>query len=457
MKNYRKIFTGFLAAAMLFSAVPMTNAASSSELEGEINALRQKQDAIASQMAALKAQENANWSSTEDMVNQKNNIDQQMFLLYAQLDNLEDQIMEYGQLIAQNQQELDQAQKRLADLNEKNKDRIRAMEEEGKVSYWSVVFQANSFTDLVDRLSMVSEIAAADERMLAELDAAAKEVARVQEDLVNQKTALEQSREDQVAAQDELEQKRAEADDILNQLNMERADLAADHSALHAEDNELVAEIARTEQAYNEAKAREAEEARKKAEAEAEKKRQEEEQKKQEEEANKKPTQPESKPNETKPNETKPNETKPEETKPEETKPAPKPEETKPNPPAESSWRQPCSYVYISSPYGSRGGGWHNGVDFAASRGTPIYASRSGTVTKARSMTTSYGNHVVINHGDGFSSLYAHMDYFVVSAGEHVSQGQLIGYVGSTGNSTGPHLHFTIMLNGSDVNPMKYL
>ncbi len=450
MKNYRKIFTGFVAAAMLFSAVPMTNAASSSELKGEIDSLRQQHEAIASQMAALKEQENANWSSTEEMIDQKNNIDQQMFLLYAQLDNLDDQIMEYGQLIAQNQQELDQAEKRLEELNEKNKDRIRAMEEEGKMSYWSVVFKANNFTDLIDRLSMVQEIAEADRKMLAELDEAAKEVARVQEELVSQKTALEQSREEQVTAQKELEDKRAEADDILNQLNSERVGLAADHSALHAEDNALVEEIAQAEKAYNEAKAKEEEERRRRE--EEEKRKQEEENKKQEEEANKKPA-PDQKPEENKKPEP---DKKPDETKPQETKPDPKPEE-KPNPPAESSWRQPCSYAFISSPYGSRDGGWHNGVDFAASRGTPIYATRSGTVTKARSMTTSYGNHVVINHGDGFSSLYAHMDYFVVSTGQYVSQGQLIGYVGSTGNSSGPHLHFTILHNGTDVNPMKYL
>ena len=111
----------------------------------------------------------------------------------------------------------------------------------------------------------------------------------------------------------------------------------------------------------------------------------------------------------------------------------------------------------ISRAYCYRGSGWHNGVDFANNRGTPIYATRSGTVTKAVSLTYSYGNHVVINHGDGFSSLYAHLDYYVVSAGQYVSQGQLIGYMGSTGNSTGNHLHFTIFYNGSDVNPMNYL
>ena len=418
MKNYRRIFTGVLAALMLVAAMPAANAASSSEIKGQINALREEKNAIDEQMAALKEQENANWNSTEEMVAQKNNIDQQMFLLYAELDNLEGQITEYGQLIAQNQQELDQAQNRLAKLNEKNKERIRAMEEDGKLSYWSVVFKANSFTDLIDRLSMVREIAAADERMLASLDEAAKEVARVQEELVSQKAELETSREEQLAAQKEMEEKRAEADEILVQLNEERAGLEEDHAAIDAEKNALMAEIAQAEKEYNEARARE-EEARRKAEEE----------KRRQEEANK-----------------------------------PKPDNggsgSQPsNPPAASGegWLQPCSYVYISSPYGPRGSGFHNGVDFAANRGTPIYASRSGTVTKARSMTTSYGNHVVINHGDGYSSLYAHMDYFVVSQGQYVNQGQVIGYVGSTGNSTGPHLHFTIMYNGSSVNPMQFL
>ena len=418
MKNYRRIFTGVLAALMLVAAMPAANAASSSEIKGQINALREEKNAIDEQMAALKEQENANWNSTEEMVAQKNNIDQQMFLLYAELDNLEGQITEYGQLIAQNQQELDQAQNRLAKLNEKNKERIRAMEEDGKLSYWSVVFKANSFTDLIDRLSMVREIAAADERMLASLDEAAKEVARVQEELVSQKAELETSREEQLAAQKEMEEKRAEADEILVQLNEERAGLEEDHAANDAEKNALMAEIAQAEKEYNEARARE-EEARRKAEEE----------KRRQEEANK-----------------------------------PKPDNggsgSQPsNPPAASGegWLQPCSYVYISSPYGPRGSGFHNGVDFAANLGTPIYASRSGTVTKARSMTTSYGNHVVINHGDGYSSLYAHMDYFVVSQGQYVNQGQVIGYVGSTGNSTGPHLHFTIMYNGSSVNPMQFL
>ena len=81
---------------------------------------------------------------------------------------------------------------------------------------------------------------------------------------------------------------------------------------------------------------------------------------------------------------------------------------------------------------------------------------KSGTVTTAL-RSDIWGNYVVINHGDGFSSLYAHMQGLIVKAGDYVKQGQTIGYVGSTGLSTGPHLHFTIYYNGADVNPMSYI
>ena len=128
-----------------------------------------------------------------------------------------------------------------------------------------------------------------------------------------------------------------------------------------------------------------------------------------------------------------------------------------------SGWQYPLPYrVTVTSAYGYRvnpvTGQWsfHTGVDLAAGAGTPIYATRSGTVTTA-TYSDVYGYYVTINHGDGYSSLYGHMTHYVVSAGETVSQGQVIGYVGSTGWSTGAHLHFTIYYNGSTVNPMDYI
>ena len=99
---------------------------------------------------------------------------------------------------------------------------------------------------------------------------------------------------------------------------------------------------------------------------------------------------------------------------------------------------------------------WHNGVDFGAAANTAILATKSGTVTTA-AYSKAWGYYVVINHGDGYSSLYAHQPSLSVSVGDYVTQGQTIGYVGSTGYSTGPHLHFTIYYNGSDVNPFNYI
>ena len=95
-------------------------------------------------------------------------------------------------------------------------------------------------------------------------------------------------------------------------------------------------------------------------------------------------------------------------------------------------------------------------MDLAAPAGTPIYASRGGTVTVA-SYSSSAGYYVSINHLDGFSSIYMHMTNYVVSSGQSVAQGQLIGYVGSTGISTGNHLHFGISYNGVYVNPCQYV
>lgn len=115
-----------------------------------------------------------------------------------------------------------------------------------------------------------------------------------------------------------------------------------------------------------------------------------------------------------------------------------------------------ASYVYISSYYGARGSGNHTGVDFAAHSGTNIYAWKDGTVVYA-GWNGSYGNFIEIKHSDGTTSRYAHLSGYAVSKGATVTKGQTIGYVGSTGNSTGPHLHFEIKVNGSFVNPLNYL
>ncbi len=111
----------------------------------------------------------------------------------------------------------------------------------------------------------------------------------------------------------------------------------------------------------------------------------------------------------------------------------------------------------ISSPYGYRGSEFHTGVDLAAPYGTPVLAAESGTVILVKYLTTSYGHYVVIDHGGSYTTLYAHMSTINVSVGDTVSRGQQIGAVGSTGRSTGNHLHFEVRINGSHTNPLSYI
>ena len=108
----------------------------------------------------------------------------------------------------------------------------------------------------------------------------------------------------------------------------------------------------------------------------------------------------------------------------------------------------PVKNYTISSPFGTRGGEFHRGLDLAAAQGEPIYASKAGTVIKAE-CHPSWGNYVAIEHEDGTTALYAHQQEYQVKVGDKVKQGQIIGYVGSTGNSTGSHLHFELCLDHS--------
>lgn len=125
---------------------------------------------------------------------------------------------------------------------------------------------------------------------------------------------------------------------------------------------------------------------------------------------------------------------------------------------------KPLTHAWISQGFGCTsftfepvdracpGGHWHSGIDLAAAGGTPVAATLPGTVTVIVS-ATGYGLHVVIDHGGGLSSLYGHLDTVVVASGDDVTAGQMIGTVGSTGNATGPHLHFEIRRDGIAEDP----
>lgn len=428
-KRWVSILAGIMAAVMLLTLIigllpTKARAASSSEIRSQINSLKEQKEEIEKQLEEVKAQYEANEDEIADIVSQKNVIDQEIGLLNAQIININEQIASFSVLIADKQDELDTAEDRYLELNEKNKERIRAMEEDGSVTYWEVLFKANSFSDLLDRLNMVEEIAASDQRRLEELAEAAANVADAQAELEAEKADLENTRLELDATQAELDAKREEADALLLELIDKSEELEALHDGFEMEEEELMLEIAQKEKEYNEAKTKEYWATYTTLPPVA--------------------TNPPSFSGATN-NSTGTN--------------------TGSNTgsaPSSGGWIRPCSYVMMTSPFGFRNSptagasSYHQGVDLAGPEGTPIMAARGGTVTVA-SYSNSAGFYVTINHGDGFSSIYMHMTHYVVSPGQSVSAGTVIGYMGSTGISTGSHLHFGIAYNGAYVNPCNYV
>ena len=98
----------------------------------------------------------------------------------------------------------------------------------------------------------------------------------------------------------------------------------------------------------------------------------------------------------------------------------------------------------------------HWGMDFTAPKGTPVYATGDGLVKRADNRASGYGKHIRVDHGFGYVSLYAHMNKFQVKRGQKVKRGEIIGYVGNTGRSAGPHLHYEVFKDGEKINPINF-
>ncbi len=445
MKNRKRlvsILAGIMAAVMLLSLIATllpvpAGALSSSEIKKQIEKLKEDRKEMQAKIEEVKADYEKNTDEIKDIVARKNVIDQEIGLLSAQLLNINEQISAFSVLIADKQEELDGAEDRYAQLSEKNKERIRTMEEDGEVSYWEVVFKANSFSDLLDRLNMVEEIAQADQRRLKELAQAKDDVETAQAALEQEKGELQITKDELDATQLELDAKREEADELILELLEKGEELMELQKEYEEREADFLDEIAQKEQEYNEAKLNEwlAYMATYTTQA---------------------------------------------------------PETTAPpsngntnnstgtnsgnsgnnggsggnsgNTGGSSSavWLRPCSYVKLTSPFGYRdaptsgASTYHQGVDLSAPAGTPVYATRAGRVTIA-SYGSAAGYYVSINHLDGFSSIYMHLTNYVVGSGQTVSAGQLIGYVGRTGVATGYHLHFGISYKGMYVNPCAYV
>ena len=404
MRRYRNVNTVFsliLAAVLLFGVLPSpVFAASSKEIQKQIDGLKSKKAELQKEIDAIQKDYDANFSEMEALVAEKNTIDQEMTLISSKIEATNEEITAYSQLIADTQEELEDAQEKLRDLSEAHRQRIQVMEEEGKLSYWEVLFQANSFTDLLDRMNMIEEINAADRRRIEQMRIAADIVNATQMNLANEKSALEDVRAELDQEEAVLAEKSLQYYDLLYELEQKAEEFEVLIAESEILQEELMAEIAAKEKDLKEAKYDEYL-ARLALQGD--------------------------------------------------------------NPPSNASWTTPVSGYRLTSAFGMRKHPvlkvtrMHNGIDMACPAGTPIYATRAGTVTRTAYQASGAGNYVSINHLDGFSSIYMHMTHYVVSQGQTVSQGQLIGYVGNTGISTGDHLHFGVSYAGTYVNPLAYI
>ena len=384
------------------SAVQVHAEPDTAQIESEIAALEAEKTKIDAELSGLRVQNSENMSQIEKLVAEKAVVDQEIALLYDKMANINEQIAVYSHKIAENITRLEEAKAQLEDLQAQYRERIRAIEKQGTLRYWSVIFQASSFSDFLDRYHMIREIERADRERLDALRTAAEEVAQAQEELEIRKANLQVTREQLLQTEQQLAEKRKESDARLQEL----LDKGVEYEKYIAEQEEKAAQLAgkidEKEGLLNQ---------------------------KEKEEFDKWQ------------------------------------ENQKPEGGSQvdgTTWLIPINYTYVASPYGMRihplEGIWkmHNGVDLDAPLNTPIYASRSGVVYY-RGWWGTGGNTIMINHQDGYISRYLHMERFAVANGEWVAAGQLIGYCGSTGGSSGPHLHFEIQKNGSYVNPAPYL
>lgn len=424
MKNRKKvvsILAGIMAAIMLLTLVmsllPTTaRAASSGEIRKQINQLKKEKQEIQNKIKEVQDQYKENENEIADIIARKSVIDQEIQLLSTQITNINEQISSFNLLIADKQDELDNAETRYQQMNEENKVRVRTMEEEGGLSYWEVLFKANSFSDLLDRLNMVEEIAAADERHLQEMAEAAQQVEVAQEELETEKADLEATKEELNATQAEMDNKRKEADDLIQELLSKADDLEALELEFQQQDEDFLEQIKTMELAYT--AAQQAEWAAAQATA---------------------TTAAGSGGNGSSDGSSGGN-----------------------SGGGSGGWVWPCSARRISSPFGYRtaptsgASSYHQGVDIDGNTGDAVWAAKAGTVIVA-SYSSSAGNYVKIDHHDGFSSIYMHLNSYCVSSGTIVNAGQTIGTMGATGVATGDHLHFGIMYNGVYVNPLAYI
>ncbi len=421
-RTFLRRFTAVLLAGLLLLSLPIASpawAVKSEDIQDELDDLKDQRSEIQGRMSEIQAEidsldyEKANTLEKKIMLDQKNQLAQE------ELDVIQEQIDIIDVRLTSLQDDLTDAQEEEAYQKERWLTRVRAMEESSDVDYLQVIFDATSFSDLLTRMDVVDEVMTYDEDLEADYIAAREKV----EDLEAQAEVMYAEND---AHRQELEAKKAQLQtdiDAACALIAQMEENTEDYQAVLDQEAEAEAEVAALimdkEKELKEAKA--AEEAARLAALAAQ-------------QAAAQAAMAGS-------------------------------VDTASFVADGTTWMIWPSYTHtLTSKFGPRYlslYGYtrnHNGVDVGASYGTKIWAAAGGTVIRAKNAGDGYGNCVMINHGNGYTTLYGHMSRIAVSYGQTVSQGQVIGYVGSTGNSTGPHLHFEIRASATakPINPLAF-
>lgn len=397
MKEKRSLLRrGVSILLALVLLVPLTGQVSvmpaSAVTQAEIDALKEQANQLASQKAEIQEQLKAVQADKNEALAQKQLLESQIEVIRSEISNINQQIAKYDQLIEEKEQEIAETEEKEQAQFDLFCRRMREMEEQGEVSYWSILFGSSDFSDLLDNYMMIEEIIEYDNSVIDSLTALREQLSQEKAELEEAQAAQEEAKQQQQAAQAELAAQEAEVDKVIAEISSQESLLKSMESEFTAAASAADAEIKRMEQELA----------------------------------------------------------------------------AQINGVVSESgflWPLSPSLNVLTSFFGSRPDPFtgkpdnHTGIDIPAARGTAIYAAKSGVVTTSvmgSGSSWSYGNYVVISHSDGTSTLYAHMSSRAVSKGDVVTQGDVIGYVGTTGRSTGNHLHFEVRVNGTRVDPLNY-
>ena len=394
----------FMLAGALFSGpapAGVAQAASKTQLKNRLAELKQ---ARADADAAVKSLTGQSEKYSEKIAA----LDYQVQTTQAEISATEEVIDVLDNDIEEKTTELQKTEQTLEEKEDLFATRIRVMYENGDTSYMDVLLSSDNFSDMLSNMEIVSQIMDYDKGVVAEYTALKESIAAQKADLEDTRAEKQDYAEDLKSSKRKLENQKSEYQTLKRKVDQDIDLKKAEAERMLNEQESINAEIERISREEAEAARRAAAAAAKKTSSSA---------------------------------------------------------STYSGGAAkvytgDLTW--PCpQYKRVSDSFGWRTHPisgtrkFHKGTDISANKGAPVLAAKSGTVVKSY-FSSSYGNYIVVSHGGGLMTAYAHMTRRMASVGDSVSAGQQIGTVGSTGNSTGPHLHFEVYVNGSAVNALNY-